>query len=60
MRAAVCGMSPPRRHAGPSHRDRGGDGGQDQVFCTTIDGNFDVMSFARSAIFTAMRRAICL
>lgn len=29
-----------------------------QVFCTTIEGNFELMSFALSAIRTATRRAI--
>ena len=32
--------------------------GAAQVFCTTMFGNFDVMSFCSSAIFTAQRRAM--
>ena len=33
---------------------------QAQVFCTTMLGNFEVMSRCESAIFTAQRRAIFL
>ncbi len=62
-RLAVCARAGPHDGGHPGRAGKkaeapGKDSERAQVFCTTMLGNFEVMSRARSAIWIATRRAI--